>query len=127
MRRAKKMTKKILVIEDNEKSLLLLKDVLTYHKYEIVEAESGEEGIEKARKEAPDLILLDIQLPGISGYEVVNILKGAPETAGIKIIGITSYAMKGDRERVLKAGFDGYVEKPIDTRRLPEIIKEFLD
>lgn len=120
------MPKKILLIEDNENNLLLLRDILNYHQYEVVEAKDGEEGVNAARKEMPDLIILDIRLPKMDGFEVVKILKNDPKTKDIKIIGITSYAMKGDKERILQAGFDGYMEKPIDTRQLPEMIKEFL-
>lgn len=117
---------KILIVDDNEKNIMLLKDILTFNKYDVIEAKNGEEGIKKAREEKPDLILLDIQMPIMDGFTAAKTLKADPVTMGIKIIGITSYAMKGDRERVLKEGFDDYISKPIDTRALPVIVKKCL-
>ncbi len=120
------MAKKILVIEDNDKNRKLIRDVLRYHSYEIIEAENGEEGVKKAKEHLPDLILLDIQMPVMDGFDTIKALKGSPETKNIKVIAFTSFAMVGDRERMLKAGFDDYISKPIDTRQLPEIIKKHI-
>ncbi|MBI5181386.1 MAG: response regulator [Nitrospirae bacterium] len=120
------MAKKILVIEDNDKNRKLIRDVLRYHSYEIIEAENGEEGVKRAKELLPDLILLDIQMPVMNGFDAIKALKGSPETKHIKAIALTSFAMVGDRERMLKAGFDDYIQKPIDTRLLPKIIKKYI-
>lgn len=120
------MAKRILVVEDNEKNLVLLRDILTYHGYEIMEARDGQSGIKIAKEQKPDLILMDIQMPSMDGFEATKILKNDPETKDIKIIGITSYAMKGDKEKILNSGFDAYVSKPINTRELPKLIQEYL-
>lgn len=117
---------KILIVDDNDKNIMLMKDILVFHKYEVIEAKDGEEGIKKAKEEKPDLILMDIQMPVMDGFAAAKILKGDPATKGIKIIGVTSYAMKGDREHVLESGFDEYLSKPIDTRALPGIVKKHL-
>ncbi len=118
------MAKKILVIEDNDKNRRLIRDVLRYHSYEIIEAENGEEGLKMAKELLPDLILLDIQMPVMNGFDAIKALKGSPETKHIKAIALTSFAMVGDRERMLKLGFDDYIQKPIDTRQLlKDIIK----
>ena len=116
------MAKKILVIEDNDKNRKLIRDVLRYHSYEIIEAENGEEGFKRAKEHLPDLILLDIQMPVMNGLDTIKALKVSPETKHIKVIALTSFAMVGDRERMLKAGFDDYIQKPIDTRQLPKDI-----
>ncbi|MBI5641369.1 MAG: response regulator [Nitrospirae bacterium] len=120
------MSKKILVVEDNEKNKVLVRDILTYYGYEVLEAGNGEEGIRKARESHPDLILMDIQLPVMDGIAAGAILKHDPLTEKIKIIALTSFAMKGDREKILDAGFDAYIPKPIDTRKIPVVIKEML-
>lgn len=117
---------KILVAEDNDKNMMLVKDILAFHKYEVIEAKNGEEAIKKAKEEKPDLILMDIQMPVMDGFTAAKILRADPAMGSIKIIGVTSYAMKGDRDRVMEAGFDDYISKPIDTRALPEIIKKHL-
>lgn len=121
------MAKKILVIEDNDKNRKLIRDVLRCHSYEIIEAENGEEGVKKAKELLPDLIFLDIQMPVMNGFDAIKALKGSQETKHIKVIALTSFAMVGDRERMLKAGFDDYIQKPIDTRELPKIIKKYFD
>ena len=120
------MAKKILIVEDNVVNRVLMQDLLTYHGYEILEAGDGAEGIEKARKYRPDLILMDMQMPIMDGIQAVNHLKADPETRDIKIISLTAFAMKGDRERFLRAGCDEYVAKPINTRELPKLVKRLL-
>ena len=120
------MAKKILIVEDNEVNRVLMQDLLTYHGYEIIEAADGAEGIEKAKEYSPDLILMDMQMPVMDGIQAVAHLKADPETRDIKIISITSFAMKGDRERFLQAGCDEYMSKPIDTRELPKLVKRLL-
>ncbi len=121
------MNKKILLVEDNDNNRKLIKEVLDYYGYEIIEAANGEEGIKMARKYLPDLIMMDIQMPVMDGLTAARILKNDPITKGIKIIALTSFAMKGDRERFLDSGFDDYISKPIDTRRMPELVKNILN
>ncbi len=106
--------RKILIVEDNEKNMYLMNFILTKSGYEIVKAETGEKGVELAVKEKPDLIIMDIQLPGIDGLEAVKRIRESEADGRIPIIAITSYAMAGDKERVLNAGCTGYIEKPIN-------------
>lgn len=119
--------KKILIAEDNEMNRRLLRDVLAYYGYEIIEAENGQVAVEKAKQQPPDLIFLDIQMPVMNGYDAIKILKEMPETKHIKVIAMTSFAMAGDREKIMAAGFDEYISKPIDTRKLPETVKKWLE
>jgi CheY-like chemotaxis protein len=121
------MMKKILIIEDNEQNLILMRDILTFHGYEVIEANNGKEGVKIARELIPDLILMDIQMPVMDGFTAIKILKNDPVTRDVRIIGVTSYAMKGDREKILASGFDSYFSKPINTRQLPELVKKFLE
>ena len=120
------MAKKILIVEDNEVNRVLMKDLLAYHGYEIIEAADGAAGIETAKKVRPDLILMDMQMPIMDGIQAVTRLKADPDTRDLKIVGVTSFAMKGDRERILQAGCDEYVAKPINTRELPKLVKRLL-
>ena len=108
------MKGKILVIEDNEQNLYLMTFILEKHGYEVAQARDGPEGIESASEARPTLILLDIQLPAMDGYEVAQRLKQRPESRDIPIVAVTSYAMVGDREKALAAGCTGYIEKPIN-------------
>ena len=118
--------KKVLAVEDNGNNLLLTKDILRHHGYEVIEACNGHEAIRLARERNPDLILMDIQMPAMDGMAAGRILKGDPATRDIKVIAVTSFAMKGDRERILEAGFDDYIAKPLNTRELPAIVKKHL-
>ena len=120
------MVKKILVVEDNEQNRILMSQIFTHHGYEVLEATDGLTGLEMARAHIPDMILLDIQMPVMNGYMVIRELRNTPELKNIKVIAVTSFAMKGDREKALEAGFDEYVTKPIDTRKFPELVKELL-
>ena len=120
------MGKKILVVEDNPNNRKLIKDVLNYYGYEVVEAKNGEEGINLAREHSPSLIIMDIQMPVMDGITAAKILKNDPKTRGIKMIALTSFAMKGDKERFIEAGFDDYISKPINTRQLPELVKKYI-
>ena len=120
------MAKKILIAEDIAMNRRLIGDILKYHGYEILEAENGEEGIIKAKKHIPDLIIMDLQMPVMNGYEAIRILKNDPVTKDIKIIAVTSFAMAGDREKALEIGVDDYIAKPINTRELPERVKRLL-
>lgn len=116
----------ILVVEDNERNRVLVRDVLVYFGYEVLEATDGLEGIALALERRPWLIFMDLQMPVLSGLDAMKRLKENPETKGIRIIAVTSFAMKGDREKLLEAGFDGYISKPMDPTELPEIVKKHL-
>lgn len=117
---------RILVVEDNEKNRLLIRDILHHYGHEVLEAVNGQEGLEMARAHMPDLILMDIQMPVMSGLAAEEALKADPRTRNIKSVALTSFAMVGDRERILASGFDAYMSKPLDTRRLPQLILELL-
>ena len=118
---------KILIVEDNEKNRRMMRDILTYHGYEIIEAENGEEGIKMAKEFKPELILMDMQMPVLDGFVATSILKNDPETRRIKIIAVTSFAMVGDKEKILQAGADDYISKPLNTRELPERVRKILE
>ena len=118
--------KKILVIEDNENNLYLVKFMLENAGYQVVEAIDGFEGVKLSVSEKPNLILMDIQLPGLDGYEATKQIKANGKTSNIPIIAVTSYAMVGDREKTLKAGCDGYIEKPIDPETFISEIEQYL-
>jgi two-component system, cell cycle response regulator DivK len=120
------MTHVILVVEDNERNLKLLRDVLEYAGYDVRVARTAEDGLTLAAKEPPDLVLMDLQLPGIDGMEALRRLRQNPRTADIPVVAVTAQAMKQDRERILDAGFNGYVEKPISVRTFPDQVRSFL-
>jgi len=120
------MPHKILVADDNDKNRTLFQDILTIHGFEVSVASDGHEAVAQARQLMPDLILMDIQMPGMDGTTACSILKGATETCDIKIIAFTSFAMQGDEEKFIAAGFDGYLSKPVNTRELPILIKQWL-
>jgi len=121
------MPHKILIVEDNENNRSLFRDILTFHGYEVTVATDGQEGVDLARTLLPDLVLMDIQMPGMDGLSAGIILKQDPATSGLKIVALTSFAMRGDREKILAAGFDGYLSKPINTRELPVLVKGWLE
>ncbi|MBI5142475.1 MAG: response regulator [Nitrospirae bacterium] len=121
------MRARILVVEDMDKNRKLLVAILEYNGYEVVEACNGAEGVRAARDYMPDLILMDIQMPVMGGVEAMRALKAAPDTSGIKVVALTSFAMKGDREKFLAEGFADYITKPINTRELPETIRKLLE
>ena len=118
--------KRVLVVEDNENNMKLLCIVLKKYGYEPIQAFTGEEGVEKAIAERPDLILMDIQLPDISGLEAVKRIRMMDDMQEIPIIAITSYAMSGDREMILDMGCNGYFEKPIDPLTLMDDIENIV-
>ena len=120
------MSYAILVVEDNERNLKLLRDVLEYAGYDVRVARTGEDGVTLAVKEPPDLVLMDLQLPGIDGMEALRRLRESPRTADVPVVAVTAQAMKQDRERALDAGFNGYIEKPISVRAFPDQIRGFL-
>jgi two-component system cell cycle response regulator DivK len=118
------MSRKVLVIEDNEQNLYLVRFLLERSGFEVLAASDGPGGIEVARRATPDLILLDIQLPGMDGHAVARELRRIPSLAGTPIIAVTSYAMVGDRERCLEAGCTAYIEKPINPDTfLDEVVR----
>jgi two-component system cell cycle response regulator DivK len=117
----------ILVVEDNARNLKLVRDVLEHHGYRTLGACDGEDGIALARAYLPELTLMDVQLPGIDGVEALRRLRGDPATSALRVAALTAFAMKDDRERLLGAGFDGYLEKPIDVRAFPSDIAALLD
>lgn len=108
------MAKKVLIIEDNVQNRYIFTLLLKHNGYEAVEATNGNDGLDKAKSECPDLILLDIQLPDIDGYEVTRKIRSDTALSSIPIVAVTSYAMVGDREKALDAGCNGYIEKPIN-------------
>ncbi len=120
------MKRRVLVIEDNEQNLYLMNFLLTKHGFDVREARDGREGIEAARAERPDAILLDIQLPGMSGHDVARELRRDARLASVPIVAVTSYAMPGDREEVLAAGCTGYIEKPINPDTFVSQLEAYL-
>src|ERR1700750_438784 len=120
------MSYMILVGEDNERNLKLLRDVLEYAGYDVRVAWTAEDGISLAASEAPDLVLMDLQWPGINGLEAFRRLRESPGTADIPVVAVTAQAMKQDRQRALEAGFNGYIEKPISVRAFPDQVRSFL-
>ncbi len=115
---------RILVVEDNPKNLKLVRDVLTFSGFEVVEATSGEDGVRLAAETKPDLILMDLQLPGIDGAEALRQIR---ETEShVPVVAVTAFAMDNDRARAFEAGFDGYVEKPISVHAFPQQVTDFL-
>ncbi len=120
------MKEKILLVEDNMVNMKLLQATLEPRGYTLVTAKDGEEALETAIREKPELIIMDIQLPKISGIEVVKRLRQMPEFSNVPIIALTAYAMKGDEKRVIEAGFSLYLPKPVNTRELPKVISETL-
>ncbi|MGD9617756.1 MAG: response regulator [Alphaproteobacteria bacterium] len=120
------MTKRILVIEDTEDNRQIVRDLLESAGYELIEALDGFEGVAAAEREHPDLILMDIQLPGIDGYEATRRIRAVSALAQVPIIAVTSYALSGDEAKTRAAGCDGYVAKPFSPRQLLAKIREFL-
>jgi two-component system cell cycle response regulator DivK len=117
----------ILVVEDNPRNRKLVRDVLEYAGYRTLVAENGEQGVELASAHQPDLTLMDVQLPGIDGLEALSRLRADRATARLRVAALTASAMKEDRDRLLAAGFDGYLEKPLDVRAFPGQIAALLD
>jgi two-component system cell cycle response regulator DivK len=120
------MSKRILVIEDQEDNRQIMRDLLTSAGYEMIEAVDGEQGVALAAEHKPDLILMDIQLPVLDGYEATRRIKAQPALAAIPIIAVTSYALSGDDQKAFAAGCDGYVTKPFSPRQLLAKIREHL-
>lgn len=116
----------ILIVEDNPRNLKLIRDVLQFQGYTTLEAETGEAGISLALVRQPALILMDVQLPGMDGSTAMQALKAEASTRHIPIIAMTAFAMKGDQERLLAAGFDGYMSKPIAIKEIPQMVARYL-
>lgn len=116
----------ILYIEDNDTNRMLVRRVLTAEGYTLLEAADGPAGVRAAEEHLPDLILMDINLPELDGYQVTSHLKSNPQLSHIPVIAITANVMQGDREKSLDAGCDGYIQKPIDIDRLPEQVANFI-
>lgn len=117
---------RILVVEDNPLNLKLIRDVLVFQGYDVIEAHSGEEGVDLAHERVPDLVLMDLQLPGIDGVEALRQLRQDPVVGDVPVVAVTAFAMKEDRERAYANGFDGYLSKPISVRALPAQVEAFL-
>ena len=120
------MKKRILVVEDNEKNLYLATFLLEQSGYEVISAETGRKGVEMAQAEKPDLILMDIQLPEMKGYEATTLIKSMADINRIPIVAVTSFAMEGDREKALAIGCVGYIEKPFAPETFVSEIEKYL-
>ena len=118
--------KTILVVEDNKLNMKLVRGLIKIGKYHMLEAMDAETGIKLIREERPDLVLMDIQLPGMDGLSATEVIKADPDLKDIPIVALTSYAMQGDKEKALAAGCTGYIAKPIDTRQFLETVSQFL-
>ena len=120
------MAKTILIVEDNDLNMKLFNDLLQAHGYETVQTMDGRDVLELARENRPDLIIMDIQLPEISGLEVTKMLKADDDLKGIPVIAVTAFAMKGDEEKIREGGCEGYIAKPISVPTFLETVAKFL-
>lgn len=116
----------VLVVEDNALNLKLIRDVLEHAGFTVLAATSGEAGVDVATRGGLDLVLMDLQLPGIDGTEAMRRIRAHPATRELPVVAVTAFAMRADREQVSSAGFDGYIEKPISTRALPEVVRRYV-
>ncbi|MEP3120746.1 MULTISPECIES: response regulator [Alphaproteobacteria] len=121
------MPKKVLIVEDNELNMKLFNDLLEAHGYETLQTKDGFKALEMAREHAPDLILMDIQLPEVSGLEVTKWLKDDETLSAIPVVAVTAFAMKGDEERIREGGCEAYLSKPITVTTFIETVRQFLD
>jgi two-component system cell cycle response regulator DivK len=117
---------RVLIVEDNPLNLKLVRDVLLNAGFDVIEARTGEDGVARAQDSRPDVILMDLQLPGVDGTQAMRAIKASPRGSGIPIVALTAFAMSEDRDRALRNGFDGYLSKPISVRDLPRQIAELL-
>ena len=120
------MKKKILIVEDNPQNMRMLEMALRAKSHNLLKAADGEEALDMVVRERPDLIIMDIELPKLSGLEVARRLKKNPALSHIPIIAVTAYAMKGDKEKAIEAGCDTYLSKPVNTRELPRVVADML-
>ena len=118
--------KKILLVEDNPVNRMLIKKIFTFHGSEVLEAVNGREGIEKAEKYIPNLILMDLQLPEINGIEAIKILKKSAKTKNIPIVAVSANIREEEKEKAIEAGCAGFIEKPIDSRKFIDNIRSFI-
>src|SRR2546425_513683 len=118
--------KLVLLVEDNEKNMKLARDILRFKGYRVTEATTGEDAVASAASDPPDLVLMDIQLPGIDGIEAFRRIRSDPKTAKVPVVALTASVMAGDRERFDKAGFDGFIAKPIDVKQFPDQVASYL-
>jgi two-component system cell cycle response regulator DivK len=121
------MGRVVLIVEDDPRNLKLIRDLLQIRGYTTLEATDGKQGVDMARAKMPDLILMDIQMPVMNGFEATSILKADPVTKSITIVALTAFAMQGDREKCMEAGFNDYITKPLDIRAFMTKIKEYLE
>jgi len=117
----------ILIVEDNEKNRKLERDILQFHGYRTIEAENGEDGVRLALETPPALILMDIQLPRMSGIDALRILRADARTRAVPVIAVTASAMSQDRQKIMAAGFDGYHAKPIDVTQFVAAVRQIID
>ena len=120
------MSKTVLIVEDNELNMKLFHDLLEAHGYNIVGTRNGIEALDLARKHKPDLVLMDIQLPEVSGLEVTKWLKDDPQLKAIPVVAVTAFAMKGDEERIRQGGCEAYISKPISVAKFVETVKSYI-
>lgn len=118
--------KTVLLVEDNEDNLVVYRTILEHVGYKVVEARDGEEGVSRAHSELPDLILMDISIPKMDGWEATVRLKDADDTADIPIIALTAHALEEDRAKAMRAGCDGYLAKPVEPRRVVQEVEKFI-
>ena len=117
----------ILVVEDNDKNRKLVRDLLTFKEYEVIESETGEEGVRLAQERRPSLVLMDIRLPGIDGVEALRRLRAEETTRGIPVMAMTASVMSEDRQKIMAAGFDGYQSKPINVTDFVAAVAQLLE
>lgn len=120
------MAKKVMIVEDNELNMKLFHDLLEAHGYNILQTKDGMEALRIAREHRPDLILMDIQLPGMNGISALRALRAEPATIAIPVVAITASVMQQNREEIMRAGFDGFIEKPVNLRDLLDTVRQAL-
>lgn len=118
--------KTVLLVEDNEDNLVVYRTILEHVGYEVIEARDGEEGVSRARSLRPDIILMDISIPKMDGWEATERLKGDDQTSAIPIIALTAHALEEDRAKAMRAGCDGYLAKPVEPRRVVQEVEKFI-
>lgn len=121
------MSKTVLIVEDNELNMKLFRDLLEAHGYATVQTRNGTDALGLAREHRPDLILMDIQLPEVSGLDVTRWLKDDPDLRAIPVIAVTAFAMKGDEEKIKQGGCEGYISKPISVTQFLDTVRQFLE
>ncbi|MGQ0632130.1 MAG: response regulator [Sporichthyaceae bacterium] len=121
------MNELVLIVEDNGKNLKLARDLLTYYGFQVLAATNATDGMALARERLPTVVLMDIQLPDLDGVAALAELRASPATAGLRVVALTAFAMRLDQERLLAAGFDGYLTKPIDVREFPGQVRRFCE